>query len=175
VEELGVQVRLTGGTVEVAPEPESLMGVGEFEALLVTVTVPESEPVVVGAKNTLKAVLWPADKEMGSIMPLTVKFVVAVTCETETAELPVLLSVTICDALAVPVEVVGKVSEVGAAESTRVGDVLVPESGMFSEEVDALLESVRVAEKVVGDVGVKATLNGEEAPGAMVRGSARPE
>jgi hypothetical protein len=151
------------------------MVVGEFEALLVAVTVPESKPVVVGAKNTLKEVLWPADTEMGSIMPLTVKFVVAVTCEIETAELPVLLSVTVCDALVVPVEVVGKVSEVGEAESARMGDTLVPESGMFSEEGDALLESVRVAEKVVADVGVKPTVNGEEAPGAIVRGSARRE
>src|SRR5215469_8553485 len=97
------------------------MVVGEFEALLVAVTVPESEPVVV------------------------------------------------------PVEVVGKVSEVGEAESARMGDTLVPESGMFSEEGDALLESVRVAEKVVADVGVKPTVNGEEAPGAIVRGSARRE
>ena len=149
--------------------------VGEFEALLVAVTVPDSEPVVVGAKNTLNAVLCPADKEMGSVMPLREKFVEAVTCEIETAELPVLVSVTVCDALVVPVVVIGKVSEVGEAESVRMGDVLVPESRMFSEEVGALLESVRVAEKVVADVGVKPTVNGEEAPGAIVRGSARRE
>ena len=175
MEALGVQLRMTLGTVEIAPKPESLMVVGEFEALLVTVTVPESVPVVVGAKNTLKAAFCPADREMGSVMPLTEKFVEPVTCEIETAELPVLVSVTVCDALVVPVVVVGKVSEVGEAESVRMGDVLVPESRMFREEVGALLESVRVAEKVVADVGVKPTVNSEEAPGAMVRGSARPE
>jgi len=150
--------------VEVAPEPESLIVVGEFEALLVTVTVPESVPVVAGAKNTLKAVLCPADKEMGGKIPLTEKLAGAVTCEIETAELPVLVSVTVCDALVAPVVVVGKASELGEAESVRMGDVPAPESGMVSEEVGALLESVRVAEKVVADVGVKATVNSEEAP-----------
>jgi hypothetical protein len=150
--------------VEVAPEPESLIVVGEFEALLVTVTVPESVPVVAGAKNTLKAVLCPADKEMGGKIPLTEKFVGAVTCEIETAELPVLVSVTVCDALVVPMVVLGKVSEAGETESVRIGAVPVPEIGMISEEVGALLERVRVAEKVVADVGVKATVNSEEAP-----------
>jgi hypothetical protein len=74
VEELGVQARLTVGTEAEAPEPESLTVVGEFEAVLVTVTVPESEPVVVGAKSTLNEVVWPGAREMGTLAPETVKF-----------------------------------------------------------------------------------------------------
>jgi hypothetical protein len=163
------------GTVADAPEPESLTVVGEFEALLVMVTVPESAPVVVGANSTLNPVVWPAAREMGSVKPVTVKFADGVICEMETAELPVLVRVTLCEALVVPMVVVGKLSEVGEAERVSTGAVPVPESGTLNEEVGALLASVRMAEKVLAEVGVKPTLNGEEAPGAMVRGRASPE
>jgi hypothetical protein len=95
VEELGAQLRATVGAVAETPEPESLIVISELEALLATVAVPEREPVVVGAKNTLNEVLWPAAREMGTVMPLMVKFVDGVICEIETAELPVLVKFTV--------------------------------------------------------------------------------
>ena len=134
-------------------------------ALLTTLTLPVRLPAVSGANATFIVADWLGIKMMPGVMPLVLNPVpVTVTPEIVTAELPVLVSVTVCDALVAPVVVVGKASELGEAESVRMGDVPAPESGMVSEEVGALLESVRVAEKVVADVGVKATVNSEEAP-----------
>ena len=157
------------------PEPESLIVVGELEALLATVTVPEREPAVVGTKNTLNEVHWPAAREMGTVMPLMVKFVDGVICEIETAELPVLVKFTVWEVLAVPMLVDEKPSEVGDAERVRTGEVPVPESGRLSEEVGALLTSVSVAEEGLAVLGANPTVKGEEPPGATVNGRAKPE
>ncbi len=144
--ELGLQVKPTEGDVEEAPDPDKVIVVGELEALLVTVTVPERLPVVVGAKITLKVVDCPADKETGRVRPLTEKFVDAVTCEMETTELPELVRVTLCDALEVPVVVEGKLKEVGEAERVRIGETAEPDIGTIADGVGELLASVRLAE-----------------------------
>lgn len=52
----GDQIRFTDGGEVAAPEPDTLIVVGEFEALLVTVIVLERLPVVMGANVALNEV-----------------------------------------------------------------------------------------------------------------------
>ena len=59
--------------------PDSVTVVGELEALLVTVTVPESVPEAAGAKITLNVVDCPAARETGREMPEIVKLADAAT------------------------------------------------------------------------------------------------
>jgi len=99
------------------PVPLSEIVAGELVALLTTVTLPERLPVEVGAKLTLKDVDWPAARFRGSVIPLVLNPVpLALTCEMETLEFPVLEIVTLFMALD-PVATLPKLSEVGDAES----------------------------------------------------------
>jgi hypothetical protein len=117
VEALGVQVKATVWLTGVVPVPESATTNGEFVALLTTVTVPTRLPAEAGVNVTLKEVVWPAARLNGSVIPLVLNPVpVALTCEMETLEFPVLEIVTLCDAL-VPVVRFPKLSDAGAAES----------------------------------------------------------
>lgn len=68
--ELGVQLRFAVWLSGAVPDPDRETVVGEFAALLVTVTVPEKLPVVVGAKTTLKAVDCPAESVRGRAKPV---------------------------------------------------------------------------------------------------------
>jgi hypothetical protein len=86
-------------------------------ALLTTVTLPARLPAEAGANVTMKEVDWPAARFSGSAIPLVVKPVpVALSCEMETLELPVLEIETLCVAL-VPVVKLPKLSDAGVAES----------------------------------------------------------
>src|SRR5271154_6517371 len=71
---LAVQERLTlcwGGGV---PVPVKVSMVGEFEALLVNDTLPDAEPVAVGANVTVNCTGWPGGTVMGNDdNPLTAK------------------------------------------------------------------------------------------------------
>ena len=69
----------------------------------------------------------------------------AVTCEIDTGELPVLLSVTLCIE-DVPVFKLPKLKEVGLAESCRTCEIPVPLSAMLVGEVAALLTSASIPE-----------------------------
>jgi len=106
-------VWLTGAV----PVPESATTNGEFVALLTTVTLPGRLPAEAGANVTLKDADWPAARLSGSAIPPVVKPApVALTCEMETLEFPVLEIVTLCVAL-VPVVRLPKLSDAGDAES----------------------------------------------------------
>ena len=168
-------MRFSAFCVAEVPDPDRLMVVGEFEALLVTVTVPESAPAVAGSKCTLNEVVCPCANGSGKDTPLTVKFADALTAEIVTVEFPVLVRVTACDALLFPVAVDGKLREVGEAESVRTDAIPDPDSTTPVEEVGVLLVNVKVAENALAEVGVKPTVNGHEVPGASVSGSDRPE
>ena len=99
------------------PVPLSEIVAGELVALLTTVTLPARLPAEAGANVTLKEVDWPAARFSGSVIPLVVKPApVALTCEMETLEFPVLEIVTLCVAL-VPVVRLPKLSDAGDAES----------------------------------------------------------
>lgn len=171
----GVQFRFTAGGLEGAPYPDTLIVPGELEALLLMVTIPESVPVVVGAKTTFKEVDWPAARDRGPVMPVAEKELPeTLTCEIETAELPVLVKVRVCVAM-LPVLTVAKLSEVGEAERRRLGEAPAPEMETLSGDVGALLVSERLAEKLLAEEGVKPMVKKEEPPGSIVSGSVSPE
>src|SRR5215470_16415936 len=109
------------------------------------VRLPETVPVLVGAKVTLTQLDCPGARERGrDIEPPVVKLVpLAVTCEMDTVELPVLVIATLC-VVDVPVFKVPKLNEVGLAESCSTGEIPAPLRAMLVGEVGALLTSVRV-------------------------------
>ena len=85
--------------------------------MLKTVALPGRLPTEAGAKVTLKEVDCPAARLSGSAIPPVLKPApLALTCEMETLEFPVLEIVTVCMAL-VPVVRLPKLSDVGDAES----------------------------------------------------------
>ena len=99
------------------PVPLSEIVAGELVALLTTATLPARLPAEAGANVTLKEVDWPAARFSGSVIPLVLNPVpVALTCEMEMLEFPVLEIVTLCVAL-VPVVRLPKLSDAGDAES----------------------------------------------------------
>jgi len=99
------------------PVPLSEIVAGELAALLTTVTLPARLPAEAGVNVTLKEVDWPAARFSGSVIPLVLNPVpVALTCEMEMLEFPVLEIVTLCVAL-VPVVRLPKLSDAGDAES----------------------------------------------------------
>jgi hypothetical protein len=157
------------------PVPVREIVAGELVALLTTVTLPARLPVEVGAKLTVNDVDWPAARLNGSVIPLVLKPVpVALTCEMETLEFPVLEIVTLCVAL-VPVVRLPKLSAVGEAESCSVVAMPVPLSGTTSDEFGALLTSVMLPEAVPAEAGAKPMVNADEPPAGTESGRARPE
>jgi hypothetical protein len=146
VEELGVQFKFTVWLTRTAPVPERATVSGEFVALLITVTLPGRLPVEVGANMTLKEVDCPAARLSGSAIPLVLNPPpLALICEMETLEFPVLEIVTLCVAL-VPVARLPKLSDVGDAESWRMLEIPVPPRGTTSGEFGVLLISVMLPE-----------------------------
>src|SRR5664279_4854871 len=138
------QERLTECVAGAVPEPESAMVVGELVALLTTVAVPLSAPDVAGSKMALKVVDCPAARVSGMERPLWLKPVPAtVSCESEMEELPLLVSVTVCDLLVCTVTL-PKLMDAGFAVSCVDCVTPVPESMTLSEGVGALLTSANV-------------------------------
>jgi len=154
--------------------PLSEIKSGEFAAVLTTDAVPVALPATVGVNATPKLADCPADNVTSGAEPLRLNPVPAtLTWEMLTAELPVLVSVTLCVALALRVSL-PKLSEVVLGVSCRTGASPPPLSGIVVGEVGALLTSVRLLEELAPDVGVKLTMNVADFPGATVNGKARP-
>ena len=99
------------------PVPVSgIVNVG-FEASEVMVTVPLTLPPVVGAKETVNVVFCEAFSVKGVVIPLSLNPVpVMLACETLTAELPLLVRVTVTDAVE-PVSTLPKASLAGLSAS----------------------------------------------------------
>jgi hypothetical protein len=88
---------------------------GELFALLVTVTLPEALPPVVGANTTFRVAVVAAFNVNGAVIPFTLKPVpLAAMLEIWTAAVPVLFNMTCCVALP-PVLTVPKLTEAGFA------------------------------------------------------------
>jgi hypothetical protein len=175
VEELGVQLKETVWLTGVVPVPESATTSGEFVALLTTVTLPVRLPAEAGANATLKEVDCPAARLSGSAIPVVVKPApLALICEMETLEFPVLEIVTFCVAV-VPVVRLPKLNEAGDAESWRVVEMPVPLNETTSGEFAVLLISVMLPETVPAEAGAKPTLNEEEPPAGTESGKTSPE
>ena len=102
--------------------------------------------MVVGSKITLIDVDCPAARDRGSDIAAVVKpFPLAVTCEIDTAALPVLAMVTLSIEDA-PVFKLPKLKEVGLAESCSTCEIPVPLRAMLVGEVGALLTKFSVPE-----------------------------
>ena len=174
-EVLGVQFKATEWLTAAAPDPESEMARGELVALLVTATLPERFPVVVGANVTLKEVDCPAARVTGGAKPAALNPAPLMPiCESDTLELPVFASVTLCVPLA-PVVMLPKLSETGDAVSWATGDTPVPARATTSGELSVLFTRVRLLERLLAEAGVKLTLKAEEPPGGTESGSASPK
>jgi hypothetical protein len=79
------------------PVPLSAIDSGEFEASLVTVSVPFAAPRAVGANCTCTVVLCPTGTEGEGLPPITVKPVPVISADAMfTAAVPVFVTVTLC-------------------------------------------------------------------------------
>jgi len=86
-------------------------------ALLLTVTLPEKKPEVVGVNVTLKDVDCPAARVRGNAKPVALNPAAPMLiCEMDTLELPAFARVNVCIPL-VPVVMLPKLSEAGEADS----------------------------------------------------------
>jgi hypothetical protein len=140
-------------------------------ALLVTVTVPESDPVLVGANLTLSVSFPPGATVTGVATELKVKAVPAMpTAETVTLEEPL---------LEIAMDLVRLVFTVTLPNATLVGDaasvpavveVPVPLKAIFREGLAALLVTVTAPERAPVEVGVNFTLNVRVFPAPSVTG-----
>jgi len=174
-EVLGVQFKVTEWFTGAVPDPESEMVRGELVALLVTVTLPEKLPEVVGANVMLKDVDCPAARVRGSAKPVALNpAALILICETDTLELPVFARVTECVPL-VPVVMLPKLSEAGDAASCATGETPVPARATTSGELSVLFTRVRLPERLLAEPGVKLMVKAEEPPGGTESGSASPE
>ena len=98
---------------------------------------------------------------------------VTLTWEMATAELPVLVSVTLCVLLAFRVSL-PKLNEVVLGVSCKTDASPLPLSAIVVGELGALLTSVKLLAELTPDVGVKLSMNVADFPGASVNGKARP-
>lgn len=156
------------------PVPESEMRIGEFVALLATVTVPDTVAADAGANATLRVAVCPAPIICPAAAPDVLNPVpVALIVPIVTVELPLFVSVTLCELL-LPTATLGNVRLDALAPSRNEGTTLVPERGIVSGEPAALLTSDTDPETAPPLVGVKATLKVVLLPPAIVAGVARP-
>jgi hypothetical protein len=96
---------------------------------------------------------------------------VTLAWETVTLNVPVFVSVTVCELLVLKVTF-PKLICVGLAESKAVPPV--PESGRVRGELVALLTRVRLPETLPETVGANATVKLKVDPGLMVSGRVSP-
>src|SRR5713101_3799470 len=106
------------------PVPRSDTDSGEFEALLLMVTLPASEPALAGANMTFIVTEAAGPRMVPAEMPLTLTPAPMIpTLETVTLEAPVLVTVVLC-VLLVPTFTFPKV-RLGAPELSTPGAVTV--------------------------------------------------
>jgi hypothetical protein len=118
--------------------------------------------------------LCPAVKVTGRVKPLVVVSVaLTVTCEMVTLEVPLLVSVTLCE-LELPALTFPKLRLVGLAVNVKLAATPVPVKDIVAGEPGALLVTVTVPGRFPAVVGANSALNAAFAPAASVVGVARP-
>jgi hypothetical protein len=96
VEVLAVQVSVTECDATWTPVPESVTVAGELLALLVTVTLPGSDPALAGVNVTLIEATWPGVRINPVCTPLAeYPAPESVTLEIVTLEFPLFVNVTV--------------------------------------------------------------------------------
>jgi hypothetical protein len=136
------------------------------EALSATLMLPLRVPEVVGLKVTLMPQLAPAATEAPHVL-VSAKSPLAVMLVIVNAALPVLVSVTVCAALVVPMVWLAKVSEVGEKLTAGAGTAApVPVSVAVCGLPAVLSTMLNVPVRVPAAVGLKVTLIVQLAPAA---------
>ena len=155
------------------PVPLTDHVIGDPGALEATLTVPEAPVAAVGAKVTLKLVLWPAARVIGVVMPLRVNpdpEIVALLMLT--LEPPEFVIVAFCfwfcptctDPNAITLDPV--VNEPGVTP--------VPDRAMLKEEFVALLTIATLPVELAAVWGAKLTEKLALCPAGMVAGVVKP-
>lgn len=174
VEVLAVHESETECATACIPVPESEMLIGEFVALLVTVTVPDTVAADPGVKVTPRVAVCPAPIICPAATPDALNPApVALTVPIVTVELPLFVSVTLCELL-LPTATLGNVRLDALAPSKNEGTTPVPDSGIVSGEPAALFTSDTDPETAPPLVGANATLKVVLLPPAIVAGVASP-
>ena len=150
------------------------MVAGEPVALLVIDTLPVSLPAAEGLNCTPKEKCIPGATATGVPAPESAKPVpLTPICEIVTWALPVLLSVTVCDA-ELPAVTLPKLRLLALAESVYVGAGLLPLSVTLAGEFVALLTIETLPLSVPAADGLNCTLNDTLCPTASVTGTVAP-
>jgi len=114
------------------PVPLNEIVAGELVAVLTTLMLPASTPVVVGAKLAVSGKLWPAASATPAEKPVTLNPApAAATCDMLTLPVPVFVSVKACDA-ELPTNMLPKLKLLALVESkydcVGAADVPIPEA-----------------------------------------------
>lgn len=142
--------------------------------LVVTVIFPDMVSADLGLNNTFKVCVCPGVRVTGTVTPLVVVSVaLTVTVEMVRFEVPLLVSVTLCEP-ELPALTLPKLRLVGLAVSVTAAATPVPLKEIVAGEPGALLVTVTVPVKVPADVGANTALNVALAPAATVEGVASP-
>jgi hypothetical protein len=124
-------------SADALPDPVQSAVIGELETLLVTEIAPDSVDVEAGLNVAVKFALCPACSVAGMLIPeIVIPLPDAVTFEIVAAAEPVLLTVTVCDAL-VPSATLPKLICVGEIATTP--EMPCPFRGIVVVESVALL------------------------------------
>ena len=127
-------------------------------ALLAKERDPDSVPLLVGLKATLKDMLWPAAMVKGKLAPTRANCeLLSLSDDTVTAA-PAALSVTDCVCV-VPTGTLPKFSAAGETVNWLVVAIPTPVRDSTACELEALLANEREADSDPLLVGLKATLN----------------
>lgn len=165
----GFAPRVPGAT----PVPDKPIASVGFEAFEVSVTAPLALPAAVGVNTTLKLVLCPAARVIGTVTPVRVNpLPLTPTCEIVTLVPPVLVIVSDRDWL-LPTVTLPKLKLVGLAPSVP-GVTPVPDSVIVSVGFDALEIMVTLPLALPATVGVNVTLKVALCPAARVTGAVMP-
>ena len=142
--------------------------------MLEKVRVAEADPETEGLKLTVKEALWPAGMVRGRERPLRAKTDSSLVEAADTVTLaPEAVRVPEADVL-VPTTALPRGRVEGVTVSWPVAAMPEPDSGMLSEESEALEEMVREPEAEPAAEGAKATLKAALWPGLRVRGVEMP-
>jgi hypothetical protein len=154
--------------------PDKEITVGEFAALLLTLTDPEALPAVVGVKVIVKVVVWPALSVKPDETALVLKPPpVSVTPAIVTSAFPLFVSVTFNELL-LPILVFPKLRLVGLVVRELVAATTVPLNPIESDEVEAVLVSETEPLTAPTETGERTTLNVILLPAPIVAGSVNP-
>jgi hypothetical protein len=171
---LGFHVRSTDFAVCWIAVPDSEIVVGEFEALLVTVTLPCALPADTSLNAMLSFVDWFGARMIPAVAPLWLNpRPVISTREIVTFEFPRLVSVT-PNELSLFTFIVPKFKPVGLAPSSDVAATPVPLSEIVNGDFETLLVSETEPVLLPVDVGANTALKVALLPAAITVGTVKP-